>query len=397
MRRVRARSVTPGVMALVAAVGLTGCGASTPRAGSAPGLPASGISVPLAASFATRSGTFAVVAMGRIGDPLNTFWELFFRPDFSSRWALVTPPGVADNGGLVASPGPGPADGAFVLSGFEPSQDLAFSPLALSTDDGRSWSPGLVPGGLAGVPDALAASAGTASLALLRAGGGEVFGSAGNFSAWSEVVGRGAISSAAGRSCGVGTLTAVASGATDGPLVGTTCTSGRVVGIFGRARGVWRLVGPRLSGDTRGTKVLRLVDAGGVVSGLVAATTTSTRSLIGVASTAGGSWSRSSPLRLGNGTRVVSTGVEPGGGFVVLASRPDGKPGLDLETGPGGGWRSLPAPPPGTAAVAVGADGVVDALSESLVQLTDWRLDAVARTWSKIETVTVPIQFGSSS
>jgi hypothetical protein len=31
------------------------------------------------------------------------------------------------------------------------------------------------------------------------------------------------------------------------------------------------------------------------------------------------------------------------------------------------------------------------------VQLTDWRLDASAGTWSKIETVTVPIQFGSSS
>jgi hypothetical protein len=47
--------------------------------------------------------------------------------------------------------------------------------------------------------------------------------------------------------------------------------------------------------------------------------------------------------------------------------------------------------------VVVGADGAVDALSVALVQLTDWRLDASAGTWSKIETVTVPIQFGSSS
>jgi len=39
----------------------------------------------------------------------------------------------------------------------------------------------------------------------------------------------------------------------------------------------------------------------------------------------------------------------------------------------------------------------VDALSVALVQLTDWRLDVPAGRWSKIGTVTVPIQFGSSS
>jgi hypothetical protein len=338
--------------------------------------------------------------MGRIGDPLNTFWELFYRPNVTSRWTLVTPPGVADNGGLVVSPGPSSINGALLLTGFEPSQDLAFSPLSLSSDDGGSWSPGLVPGGLASVPDALAAPSGAESLALLRAGGGEVFRSAGNPSDWSELAGRAAMSSTAtGRSCGVGTLTAVAFTAAGSPLVGTTCTSRGLVGIFGRSGGIWHFVGPRLSesSDAGATKVMRLVDAGGVVSALVAATTGSTTNLIGVAGNGGGSWSRSSPLPLVPRSRVVSTGVEPGGGFVVLTSRPDGRPALDMETGAGGRWRALPAPPPGTAAATVDADGVVDALSESLVQLTDWRLDVSARIWRKIETVTVPIQFGSSS
>jgi hypothetical protein len=399
VRRVRARSA--GALAIVAAAaGVAACSGSAPDATGRPGTSPPSITVPLDATFATESGAIAVVAMGRIGDPLNTFWELFSRPNSTSRWALVTPPGVADNGGLVASPGPNSIDGALLLTGFQPSQDLAFSPLALSTDQGGSWSPGLVPGGLAAVPDAVALSSGAESLALLRAGGGEVLDSDGNPSDWSELVGRSAlVTTSAGRSCGVGTLTAVAFSDIGGPLVGTTCTAKGVVGIFGRTGRVWRLVGPRLSGPSKSaaTKVLRLVDADGVASGLVAAATTSTTSLIGVASADGGRWSRSPPLSLAPGSRIVSTGVEPAGGFMVLTARPHGRPAIDVEMGPGRRWHSLPAPPPGTTAVVVGADGAVDALSVALVQLTDWRLDASAGTWSKIETVTVPIQFGSSS
>ena len=51
-------------------------------------------------------------------------------------WKLVTPPGVADNGGLVAS-----ADGASSLTvAVRPSQNLAFSPLAATANGGASWS-----------------------------------------------------------------------------------------------------------------------------------------------------------------------------------------------------------------------------------------------------------------
>jgi hypothetical protein len=397
VRGVRAGSAAAGVLATVmSAAGLVGCSGSAPDAAVTSGAAPPSISVPLSATFATGSGAVAVVAMGRIGDPLNTFWELFSRPSAASPWTLATPPGVADNGGLVVSPG---LDST-LLTGFEPSQDLAFSPLALSSDAGRSWSPGLVPGGLASVPDALAASPGAEALALLRSRGGEVVRSTGNPSDWSEVLGRdGLASSAAGRSCGVGTLTAVAVEDSGGPLVGTTCTAEGVVGLFGGTGGAWRLLGPRLSGTSASatTKVLRLVDADRVTSGLVAATRASRTSLIDVSASPGGPWSRSPSLALAPGTRIVSTGVEPGGGFVVLTSRPRRGPVIDMEAGPGGAWRSLPTAPTGTAAVVVGGDGEVDALSEALVQLTDWRLDAAAGTWSKIETVTVPIQFGSSS
>lgn len=83
--------------------------------------------------------------------------------------------------------------------------------------------------------------------------------------------------------------------------------------------------------------------------------------------------------------------------YVVLVSRSNRSLALDVESGPGADWHALPAPPPGTATVAVGPGNRVDALAVASTRLTDWRLDASAGTWSKIGIVTVPIQFGSSS
>lgn len=406
MRRGRvgpARS-TGATVLLVAAVGLVGCTSSSPGvdASARPAPPS--LTVPLDTTLATGTGTVAVVPMGELSDPLNTFWEVFFRSDTTSKWTPVTPPGVADNGGVVVSAGPDPSRGAVasLLVGFEPSQALAFSPLALSVDDGGSWSTGLVEGGLAAVPDALSASRSSVSgsVALVRNGGGEVLESTGSSSIGSKLAGRDAIaSSSAGRSCGVGALTAVAFDAIMGPLVGSTCSSSGMVGIFGLVDGAWRLVGPRLSGRTESapTKVLRLVDIDGTVNGLVAVGDEPKTSLIGVASSADGAWTRSVPLLLGPDVRIVSTSIEPGGGFVVLSTGSRGKLVLDAETDPGGPWHTQPAPPARSKTVAEGAGGEVDALAVTSTLLTDWRLDAPTGTWTKVATVQVPIQFGSSS
>jgi len=390
-----------GVLALlVAATGLVGCSSSPPREGATSTVSPLSIRLPLDATLATGTGVVAVVPMGRLGDALNTFWQLLFRSTNATRWALVTPPGVADNGGLVVSPIPSRGGKDSWLAGFEPSQALDFSPLALSVDQGASWSPGVVTDGLAPVPDALSTSVDAGSVALVRTRGGAVLMSTGNISMWSELVTRSAIASTeAGRSCGVGDLTAVALVPSRGVEVGTACSAPGVVGIFGRARGSWRLVGPRLSGRTGAepTQMLRLVDANGVTSGLLAVGDKTGTSLIGMARTTGGAWSRSAPLPLGPGGRVISTGVEVGGGYVVLVSGSNRSLAIDTETGPAGDWQALPAPPPGTEAVAVGSHGEVDALGVASTLLTDWRLDASAGTWSKIGTMTVPIPFGSSS
>ena len=47
--------------------------------------------------------------------------------------------------------------------------------------------------------------------------------------------------------------------------------------------------------------------------------------------------------------------------------------------------------------MAVEPGGVVAALVVNSTVFAEWRLDVPARTWSKIGTVRVPIQFGSSS
>ena len=73
---------------------------------------------------------------GRRGAQDENFWQVFVRPAGAAAWRLATPAGVADNGGLVvASTG---ADA--LLAGFRPSQDLTFSPLAVTADAGTRWA-----------------------------------------------------------------------------------------------------------------------------------------------------------------------------------------------------------------------------------------------------------------
>jgi hypothetical protein len=91
--------------------------------------------------------------MGQLGNQANTFWQLLHAEPGASTWSSVTPQGVADNGGIVAAPGVA-TDSLTV--GFLPSQLLRFSPLSVSTDSGRTWSPAFLPGALTSGPNALA-------------------------------------------------------------------------------------------------------------------------------------------------------------------------------------------------------------------------------------------------
>ena len=78
--------------------------APSANAGAGPtSLPTSlALPTPLATSVPAGGGTWATVAMGDLGQPLNTFWQLLFRPAGTNSWSdRVEATAVATNGGLV--------------------------------------------------------------------------------------------------------------------------------------------------------------------------------------------------------------------------------------------------------------------------------------------------------
>ena len=324
----------------------------------------------------------------------------------------MTPTGVADNGGLVVSSttAAGAAEPAARARprprcrwpGSSRARTSTSRPSPSSTDQGELVVARASPrrsGRGSRRPGRVARTRG--SVALGREGGGTVLTSAGNPPRWSKLASRDAIaSSAAGRSCGVGDLTAVALDAARGSQVGTTCSSSGLVGIFGQAGGTWHLVGPRFSapvgaGSDEGAAAGRRERRAQRPRG--AAQQGPRRASSALASTDGGAWSRSAASRWGPAIASPPPAWNRAAGSSCSSPGRTGPWRSTPSTGPGAAWQSLPSPPPGTATVAVGPGGQVDALAVATTQLTDWRLDAPAGTWSKIGTVTVPIQFGSSS
>ena len=75
----------------------------------------------LATSVQTSAGTWATVPMGHLDQPLNTFWQLFFRARGTSSWSNATSTlALATNGGLIiATP-----DGQSVEVGIRPAKSL---------------------------------------------------------------------------------------------------------------------------------------------------------------------------------------------------------------------------------------------------------------------------------
>ena len=403
--RLRRHLPALGGVAAVAVV-LAACGSTAPSTDASP-VPAG---LPAAQSLPGSGGTWATLAMGRHEDPLNTFGEVFYRSGCAGasgcgggpHWSLVTPPGVASNGGIMVAANP---DGG-LTAGFGVSLDLRFSPLAETTTSGSVWTGGILPVALAGVPDALAASGGTQRLALAApaplADGG-VLASTVDLSTWTRLAGRVAVSSAASAAgCVLGDLSAVAITAQGDDLVAGDCNSGGRAGIFrvgeaGRSVPVVA-IGPRVpSGAGSDVRVERLVATGGVVSALVQqGTGARSRLELSTSTDDASTWTVSAPFATAR--PVLATGVTSAGGFVVLLGG-GGSGGARSEAvlaEPGRPWSVLATPPIGTAVIAYGAgDGALEALVPSGSVLDVDRLGTVG--WQRVQELKIPLQFGSTS
>jgi putative membrane protein len=361
-----------------------GCGSQTAPA-TTPSLRVQ--TAPLVTSLVTPQGTWAVTVMGGSAASENNFWQLFVRPAGASRWSLVTPAGVADNGGLVATGGAG---GASLMVGFRPSQGLVFSPLASSSDTGKTWAPGLLDADLADVPDALAVAPSGQVLALLHDGSVETAATAGAAAAghWSQLTTLSALAaSAPGRECGLVAVNAVSFGPNNVPMAAGSCVRRDVAGVFADTGGTWRAAGPALPAGFGGdqVQVLGLArTAGGDAALLLAG------SDLLAAWSDGASWTVSGPVAAAGG--VAASGFGPAGSVWVLL----GGGRAETISGPGGSWRALAALPDGTATLAPGSGSSgYDALAVSGSRLTVWQ--EAAAGWTKVQVINVPIEYGSSS
>jgi len=138
--------------------------------------------------------------------------------------------------------------------------------------------------------------------------------------------------------------------------------------------------------------VLRLTRTPGGIAALLAAGTGPAASLLAAWSPDGGShWALSPPLRL-NGAGLTSASFGAGGAVAIALSTGHGA----AVAGSGTPWRTLPALPPGTATLAPGPAGELDALAVHRTRMTVWQLAPGTTAWRTTQAINVPIQFGSS-
>ncbi|HEY2312798.1 MAG TPA: hypothetical protein VGH96_04240 [Streptosporangiaceae bacterium] len=383
-------------LAVASALLVAGCG-SKPAATSSPNLAQVAVSGPsLATSVSSASGTsWAIVQMGGSAATFDNFWELFVRPAGAPSWKLATPAGVASNGGLVMAA----TGAASLVTGFRPSQDLKFSPLAATADGGIQWSQNaLLSPGLGDVPDALAGSSGGRLIALTESGEVETSTSLG--ATWDRLATQQSLAdSPAGRTCDVQALTGAAWTPAGSPVVGASCGKAGVAGIFTYSAGAWRLAGPALPAGLSQDRidVAALATNGTRTTAILAARTGTGTSLLAAWSADGGAHWQLSPA-LPAPMQATTAAGKPS-----ISIWADGSAGLVLPDGSGAvigwqsaGWRALPSLPARTATLALGPGGEPQALSVRAGTMTVWQLDAGSSHWSVAQTVGATIPYGTS-
>jgi hypothetical protein len=376
------------VLAVGAGMLAVGCG-STPsalHANAAADVPA----IPLETSLATPGGTWATVVMGGSSAQHNNFWQLFTQSAGSTAWKLVTPPGTADNGGLVVAAGAGQS----AITAFRPSQLLTYTPLSQTGDAGQGWSAlGPLDTALASTPGSLAMQPRGSRLLALAANGAAEETAAGNANWTMLASARTLAGTPAGRQCGLRALTAAAYTPAGLPLLAGACSHPGTAGIFAEHDGAWQLAMTTVPAQlaSENITVLRLITTGSQTTALLETDSGRDASLVAAWSAGEGTWTTSALLPL-RGAGLASTSFGPSGEAAVLTTG-----GVAyVVTNAGDPWHALPAMPPGTATVALGAGGQADALAVHDSTLTVWHIPAGGTAWTRAQVISVPIEYGSS-
>jgi hypothetical protein len=376
-----------GALALASAALIAGCGTAAPAAhGHAPKASPSF----LATSLVTPAGTWAVAVMGGSVASRNNFWQLFIRPAGSQRWKLVTPAGTADNGGLVLA-----AAGTSLITGFRPSQYLTYTPLTTTRDGGQAWSStGPLDGALANRPDALAAAPATRRLIALLTDGTVKLAASG-YTSWKTLTSKRSLAATpAGRRCRLQALTAASFTPSGTPLLGGACARPGTAGIFASPHGTWQAAGPVLPPALAGQDiaVLRLTRTPQQTVAILQAGRGPAASLLAAWSAGdGGHWTLSGPLPL-RGAALISASFGPPAAVAIMLTGGRG----ESVTGATKQWQLLPALPPGTATLAFKPGAAISALAVHRGTLTLWQTAPGGASWTRAQTISVPIQYGSS-
>jgi hypothetical protein len=371
----RARSAAVAAAAIATTAGLVVAGCSATQSARAAGPAAAPPSIGLATAVAGGSGAaWATLPVPGLAGSTATYWQLLVRPAGRAAWRLATPPGVADNAGLVVT---GPPGGALTV-GFVPADRLTFTPLAVTTDGGGHWSQGLLPERLAARPDALTTLQAGALIAV-TARAAEVSGPSG--ARWRTLVTEAELAaSPAGRACGLRALTAAAAPGSVPLLAGDCARPGRV-GIFRRVGGGWALADLRLPAGLRTARVtvLRLLTVNGGAAALLAAAGRSGTVLL-AASGSGSGWTAGPAIGVGHtAARSASAGPDGDWGVALANSRA-------VLVGPRTA-RFLPGRLPGAGATVLPGNPV-SALVPGAGTVSVWELSGGG--WRRRQTVSIP-------
>jgi hypothetical protein len=362
--------------------------------------PASSSQDPLSGGVSQSGAAMAVVPMGHLDDPANTFYETFSQASTGS-WSLSTPVGTATNGGIVLSQ---PVTGMGAVLGWSNLRNAAGFGLASGRQSGTT---GVLPD-LAREPSAVAFDPLTGEVAVLRANASVSVGPSlgGPFHVATTTAD---LERTPGLSCSLSRLTAIAF-TTQGQLaVGGACASGSSLGVFIQtttsASGAPMGFSPAASwGDAGGESVVRLDPGGHGVVALVRFGGASPKLIALSLGTGASSPGRSEGVSLSTAVPIAgalvstaATGVGTSGTEELVAvRRPRGVAVLELPSASLGVPRTVAGLGSSTSAVTSDGAGRIVAF-----EVTDGGTLTIRRwtgaSWAVTQLIKVQVPYGSSS